>query len=68
MNEVIVGNPIARRNQSCAIVALQPLLAIIRPLLVEGQVNGLVSLVIVVKANRIHLAEVVLSLIASRGT
>ena len=68
VDEVIVGNPVTRGHQRRTVVALQPLLAVVRTLLVEGQVNRLVSLVIVLEANRIHLAEVVLSLIACRGT
>ena len=68
VDEVIVGNPVASGHQRRTVVALQPLLTVIRTLLVERQINGLVRLVIVVKANRIHLAEVVLGLVTRRGT
>ena len=65
VDEVVVRYLVAGRNQRGPIVALEPLLAIISPLLVEGKIDGLVRVVRVVEADSIHLAEVVLRLITS---
>ena len=42
VNKVIVRQLVASRNQGRPIVALEPFLAVIGSLLVEGQINGLV--------------------------
>ena len=68
VDKVVVRDLVASRNQHCVVIALEPLLAVICTLLVECQINRLVRLLVIVKLDRIDLAEVVLRLVASRGT
>ena len=68
VDKVAVGKLVSTGNQSRAVVALEPVLAVIGTGLVEGQVDCRVRLCRVVKLDGIDLGEVVLGLVARRGT
>ena len=68
VHELIVLDHVSRRNQSRVVVRLEPGLAVIGTLLVERQINRRIGLRRVVELHCIHLAEVVLGLVACRRT
>ena len=67
VDEVGVGDERARRNLERLVVALEPHLAIIGTLLVEGQINRLVGSLAEVKGHRLEGRKVGLGLVARGG-
>ena len=66
VNKVRIRNSIARRDECSVVVALEPLLAVVCTLLVEGQINRRICSRVILKLHCIHLGKVLLGLISRR--